>query len=354
VTAKKGIPWDEYAHLLGTVQDVDLAKELGVNPSNVTRQRTKRNIPPFSSWSGPATAAARPAPPVSNPEPPVYNRAPSCCQSPVSVDDCLDDAVDKFAALGPVPGTPEPSNGVQRVVFFGDSHHPYEDKRAWRCFLRAAEVFAPDILVCVGDLCDEYSLSSYTADPTRVLKWEDELIAYNEALDQLDAIGAGRKIFCGGNHESRLPRYLAKRAPKLYGVTTTAEVLRLADRCWEWVEYGQSIMVGKVMITHDLDRYGIYAVRHALRDAGTNVVIGHVHRMCTWYEGSMSGDNQVAASFGWLGGVEHATYRHRVRAERDWQLGFGIGYLEPCGTMHMQAVPILDGRCVIEGRLVTA
>jgi len=259
--------------------------------------------------------------------------------------------VDKMASLGPVP---REHGELQRVLFFGDSHHPYHDKQAWRCFLLAAKEFAPDILVCVGDLCDEYSLSAYTADPSRTLRWEDELIAYNDALDELDAIGAAKKVFCEGNHESRLPRYLAKVAPKLYGVTTTAEVLRLPDRGWEWVPYGQSTMIGKVMVTHDLDRYGVYAVRHALRDAGTNIVIGHVHRMCVWYEGSMNGDNQVAASFGWLGGIEYATYRHQVRAARDWQHGFGIGYLESDGTVHLQAVPIIDGACVVEGRRATA
>ena len=243
---------------------------------------------------------------------------------------------------------------LQRVLIFGDAHIPYHDRTAWRVMLAAAEDFAPDIIVCLGDLADCYSVSGYTGDPSRPLRWEDELIAVNDALDELDSIGAERKVFCAGNHEDRLPRYLAKRAPELYQSTSIPSVYRIEERGWEYVPYGQSVNIGQVMFTHDLDRYGIYAVRHALRDAGTNVCIGHVHRACIWYEGSMSGNNQVAASFGWLGGVEHATYRHRVRAERDWQLGFGLGYLEPDGVMHLVAVPIIDGRCVIEGRRVSA
>ena len=243
---------------------------------------------------------------------------------------------------------------LQRVLFFGDSHHPYNDQTAWRVFLAAAAEFRPDILVCLGDLGDCFSISGYTGDPSRPLKWEDELCAVSDALDQLDAIGAARKVFCGGNHEDRLPRYLAKRAPELFGVATIPGLYHLAERGWEWVGYGEAIKIGHVMVTHDLDRYGIYAVRHALRDAGCSVIIGHVHRACVWYEGSMSGSSHVAASFGWLGGLEWATYRHRVRAERDWQHGFGVGYLEPCGTMHLHVVPIVDGRCVLGGRVIRA
>ena len=44
---------------------------------------------------------------------------------------------------------------------------------------------------------------------------------------------------------------------------------------------------------------------------------------------------------------------HEAKAS-DWVKGFGIGYLEPqTGIVHLQPVPIVNGRCVVNGKLFT-
>lgn len=45
---------------------------------------------------------------------------------------------------------------------------------------------------------------------------------------------------------------------------------------------------------------------------------------------------------------------YKVKANRDWALGFGMGYLRENGFVYLQPVPIVEYSCVVEGRLFTA
>jgi hypothetical protein len=83
-----------------------------------------------------------------------------------------------------------------------------------------------------------------------------------------------------------------------------------------------------------------------------NVVIGHTHRMAYNVEGSARGKPHVGAMFGWLGDFDALDYCHRIRARRDWVHGFGIAYVEPSGNVHLQPCPIVEGKVLIEGKLI--
>jgi hypothetical protein len=56
--------------------------------------------------------------------------------------------------------------------------------------------------------------------------------------------------------------------------------------------------------------------------------------------------------FGWLGNVDEVDYMHRVKAKKEWSLGFGIGYLDKStGVVYVQPVPIVNYTAVVEGVL---
>ena len=57
--------------------------------------------------------------------------------------------------------------------------------------------------------------------------------------------------------------------------------------------------------------------------------------------------------FGWLGDVRQVDYMFRVKANRDWALGFGVGYVRDNGFVYLQPVPIVEGSCCVEGKLFT-
>lgn len=238
-----------------------------------------------------------------------------------------------------------------------DTHVPYEDPRAFALMLQAMEIWKPDAINVLGDFGDCYTVSSHSKHPGRVNRLEIEVDAVNARLDQLDALGAQEKHFIEGNHEDRLSRFLADKAPELFGLVSVEELYGLEERGWSFTPYKQSRTQGKVNVTHDCGNAGAFAHYKALDTFQGNIVIAHTHRLGVTYLGNAQGKSHVGAMFGWLGDVRAVDYMHRVQALRAWHLGFGVGYEEESGVAHLQAVPIINhgGRysCVLDGQLFT-
>jgi hypothetical protein len=146
-----------------------------------------------------------------------------------------------------------------------DLHAPFHNKKAWRLNLKVAEARETAVYISLGDFIDNYSISSHQKNPDkRELLLQDEVDNANERLDELDTIlPKARKIFIAGNHEDRLDRYIAHRAPDLFGMVTTAQLLNLKKRGWEYVPYREHIKVGHVYYTHDTGKAGASAHRQA-------------------------------------------------------------------------------------------
>lgn len=247
----------------------------------------------------------------------------------------------------------EPTN-LKKLAFFGDSHRPYHHRKAWSLFLEVMATFKPDVLVCMGDLADFYKVSSFGKNPSREYSFKDEVEDCNVALDELDAIGASRKIFIAGNHEDRLTRYLQSEAPELFGLVDIPTLFKLELREWEYVPYKNHIKIGKLYCTHDVGVAGRYSLFKAADTFQHPVVVAHTHRFGMIVEGDATGKHFPAAQFGWLGDVEKVDYMHKVNAKRNWALGFGIGYQNvETGITHLQAVPIVNSKgysCLVEGK----
>jgi hypothetical protein len=252
----------------------------------------------------------------------------------------------------PAPSAP---NGPRTVVLFGDVHVPYHDRVAWQVFLNAAHALEPDALVCTGDFPDCYTLSKYRKNPARLYDWEGEQCAINDEMDRVDAIGVEDRRMSGGNHDERWPIYLKERAPELYKDDAAPDLFRLKDRGWKWTPYMQRGTIGNLRYTHHYKRGGIYATRYALQDMGHSVVVGHDHRLNVWFEGTDEEPTRTAASVGWLGSPEMATYKHQTAAKCDWQHGFIIAHLVPERPPMLLPVPIVDGACTLpDGRRIRA
>ncbi|HYE78164.1 MAG TPA: hypothetical protein VEI97_09265 [bacterium] len=244
------------------------------------------------------------------------------------------------------------------MLIVPDAHRPYHDERAWALVLKAAKAFRPQILVVIGDFADFYAVSAHSKDPRRVRDLEWEVGEVKKGLDDLDALGAQRKVYVEGNHEDRLRRYLQDRAPELFGTVSVPKVLGLKERGWEFIPYRRDGKVGKVHITHDVGNAGRYASYKALDVFQHSVVTGHSHRLSYVVEGNAVGEQLLSAQFGWLGDVNRVDYDHRVKALRNWALGFGIGYLDPAtGLAYLTPIPIVraprsgEYTCVVEGKL---
>ena len=176
-----------------------------------------------------------------------------------------------------------------------------------------------------------------------------------ECLDDLGkASGDAHVTFIEGNHEFRLPRYMLNIAPALnLPGLTPRDLFRVDARGWRWVPYRRAFSIGPVTFTHDLERAGVNAVRQAVADLRRSVVIGHLHRMAVHHEGDADGVHLFGACFGWLGDFERLSYRHRARALREWQHGFGVIWIDG-GRAFPQAIPIVDRVAVVGERRMVA
>lgn len=242
---------------------------------------------------------------------------------------------------------------MKKYIIIPDCHFPNEDKKAWKLVLKTIQTIKPHGIVILGDFFDFYSVSSHSKDPNRSSDLAWEVAEGNKALRQLDAFKFIKdKRFIAGNHCDRLERYLKDKAPSLFNMVKIPDLFELKKHGWEYIPYKSHTRIGKLYATHDTGKAGKYAHYSSQADFQSSVVIGHTHRFGYAIEGNAKGRPHVAAMLGWLGDVKQIDYMHRIKALRDWALGFGIGYLLPNGHVHLTPVPIIDYSVVIEGKLI--
>lgn len=245
---------------------------------------------------------------------------------------------------------------VQKILVCPDAHHPHADKRAWACFLEANRVLRPDAVVCIGDFADCDSVSFHDKGPMSEGSLKKEISLVSDALDEWDFAlpYECRKYFCEGNHEFRITRYLNQNAPAFEGLLSLQSLLRFEDRGWHFTPYKQSLRIGQMTFTHDIGRCGKYTASQSLADYGDNIVVGHSHRASVVYAGTVGGSTHVAMNVGNLVSYDSIDYRHKDLAHREWQHGFGLIYQTEDGVSWCTFVPIIDGRCVVEGKEIRA
>lgn len=242
---------------------------------------------------------------------------------------------------------------LETVLIVPDSHHPFEDKRAWALMLKVGKALKPKHVIHLGDLVDFYALSFHDKDPERALRLDEELEAGKQALRQLKALGAATNVLLGSNHHDRLIRYMRNKAPELKHLLTEEKLLDLATIGFKLTPYRSSFKLGKMRYTHDVGLAGQNAARKSMEAVGKNLIIGHVHRIEYVVGGTLEGEHRLGASVGWLGDRNAIDYMHRDKVAKDWALGFGVGYLDT-ETQYTHIVPVAimpNYSCVVNGIL---
>jgi hypothetical protein len=89
------------------------------------------------------------------------------------------------------------------VLCFGDTHFPYAVK-GWYEFLKAQkDLYNPDRVVCMGDLLDLYSVSSYPKDLSHPDTWSSELKKGRKDIAKLSYLFPNMEVL-SSNHAERL------------------------------------------------------------------------------------------------------------------------------------------------------
>lgn len=242
---------------------------------------------------------------------------------------------------------------LTRHLILPDAHCPYHDKRALEGLILRKVLPSLDFesVTILGDFFDCYSVSTFPKNPKRLKGLKKELQVGFDLLKRIEG-EAKRLIFIEGNHERRLKRFLADKAPELYEIVTDWWKERFKG--WIYVPYMEDITLGKLFITHDVGRSGENSTKQSLNDYQDNVIIGHNHLLDYSVRGNAHGTAHVGASFGWLGDLDKIDYRHRMKCRRDWTLGYGIAYVRKDGVAFVSPKPIVRYTSEIEGRLYKA
>lgn len=241
---------------------------------------------------------------------------------------------------------------LERWLILPDSHTPYHNKRALEDLIMQEIVPAFDWhgVVILGDWFDNYCVSQYTKSPKRLNDLAKEVVKGFELMHVFEMMPFKRRIFIEGNHETRLSRSVSAKMPEAYEFVMNNWHDRFSQ--WEYINYMEDTQIGELFLTHDVGHSGALSTRQTMHAYQDNVVIGHNHNMLYTVEGNAKGTPHVGASFGWLGDVEKIDYRHRMKAKRDWVLGFGTAFHNPeTGFVYVQPHPIVDYSAVVEGRL---
>lgn len=215
--------------------------------------------------------------------------------------------------------------------------------------MKALTAWKPDLIIQMGDLIDLASVSTYAKHPAKTKSLAQEVESARDIVDDIAGIGAKEVVVTLGNHDSRASSYLVANAPDFLPFFDIDKVLGLHRPGWTVVPYKETYEIGQLRVTHDVGRAGVQAARQSVVDVGDNIVFGHTHRMQVSYQGTQAGKRHVGATLGWLGDSEHIDYRHKDMVKRDWQLGFGVAHMTPDGAFWLQAIPIVDYRCIIDG-----
>ena len=162
----------------------------------------------------------------------------------------------------------------------------------------------PDVVVHIGDHYDMPSLSSYDKGKASAegRRFVDDLNAGNKGLELLnlamhkDPTYNPRKIFCKGNHEHRIDRYVEDN-PELIGVVGT-ELLPLEAYGWEVHDFLHPVEIEDIYFVHYLANpmtgkpYSGTA-SSILKTVGKSFVVGHKQVLDITIRPTIDGRQQI-------------------------------------------------------------
>jgi hypothetical protein len=158
-----------------------------------------------------------------------------------------------------------------------------------------------------------------------------------------------------GNHERRVEKYLISKAPEVYELVNVASLLDLEGFGFAHFDYLDHLRIGNLILAHDIGHAGKSAHSQSLNVTGMSIVIGHTHRMSMVIERKLqTGELVTGATMGWLGHPDTMKdYMPASKVKRFAISGFGTAYILKGGTPIVVPVPIVNGTCVLEGKVIS-
>ena len=224
---------------------------------------------------------------------------------------------------------------MERVMILGDQQARYDDRFAERVALKFQKDFDPTIIVNLGDLIDNESISKFSTDSKGLGSLADDRVAARAILQHQRAVSPNAKMFLiEGNHEARLRTYVLERAPAFQDLPELKlpNFLGLDDLDIKYIgPYGNGLRIADLFIYHGMrvnSQSGMSARNEREMEGGSGVS-GHTQRggsnfytdrrgVHVWYE------NFCMCNI--VGPMVPPSYRGPK--PNNWQQGFTFGYVD--------------------------
>jgi UDP-2,3-diacylglucosamine pyrophosphatase LpxH len=243
-----------------------------------------------------------------------------------------------------------------------DSHGEHVDQKARDAFLGDLKRLAPQEIVMLGDHLDcggTFSLHERTYTNEMCESYEDDCAAANTFLDMIQTRAPNARIYyIEGNHEQHVERWAVrnffnhKDAVGLLEAYGPETALRLKKRGISYYKRSThymglsipgAIKLGKCFFVHGVSHAKHTAASHLVR-FGANVVFGHVHRMQSANERTVTSDGFGAWCPGTLAKLQ-PLYAHT--APTSWSHGYGVQFVAKSGQFIHVNVPIHKGKSLL-------
>ena len=193
--------------------------------------------------------------------------------------------------MGATHNAPETESGRPRlIVVLSDVHYETRWRPLWDGFLAWADAFGADVddLVLNGDFLDLESASQHGGNARPPSLAEDINEAKRGLRDLRSRFPNARITYLEGNHETRVPRYLAANAPTFADSLDVPSLLALNAQGIRWVPTEDQPRLStfgalRLIHGHQIRGGGGVSVANTLINRrwdspGVTVACGHFHR----------------------------------------------------------------------------
>jgi predicted phosphodiesterase len=255
------------------------------------------------------------------------------------------------------------------ALLYGDTHFPFEDKKALAVVQAIAVDAKPDVIVHVGDGLDCYKLSSkFDPNPERLHTAQDEIDAYRVHLEQMAQLcPEARRYVLEGNHEDRMRRLLWSLPWDVQQLTSLRKVrevlqwpalLDLGTIGFTWIplkEQTRTAILPKFIVKHGV-KVSVDSAMSARREMKTHSysgASGHTHRKGIFYQskGGIDRGNYV-----WLElGCTCDLNPEYAKDPPNWQSGCAVIHFNTrTGGFHIEDFYIHEGNAMASGKEYSA
>ena len=231
---------------------------------------------------------------------------------------------------------------------------PLHDLKAWRSVLKFAEEFKPDTWIMGGDIIDCGVISHHNHGKPGATEGLKLIADVRECRDEVIApvekiVGKGNLVYLIGNHEDWLTD-LTDQIPALEGLIDLKTLLKLSDK-WQLIPQGGAYKLGKLTFIHgDTVKGGEQVAKAAVTNYERSIRFGHFHTYQAFTKATPFDYRNAKTGIA----VPCLCTKQPKYGEGNpnrWSQGFLYGYITEGGNFSDSVVIILDGECVVNGRV---